>query len=141
MADLTSYRSIDVIGVDVVSRYPFKYRDMGDGTWAEVVAAIAVVGTGASYTTAGHTNVNVNGNTNIIAANGNRKYLLIVNDSDTVIYLAFGGNATVPVGIRLNASGGSYEMSAQEGNLYTGAIYANHGGGAVDKVLLLTEGI
>jgi len=141
MANLTSYRSIDVIGVDLVGRYPFTYVDMGDGTYAERVAAVSVVGIGASYDTAGHTNVNVNGNTNIIAANASRKYLLIVNDSDTVIYLVLGGNATVPAGIRLNANGGSYEMSPQFGNLWNGSINANHGGGAVNKILLLTEGI
>lgn len=138
MANLKSYRSIDVIGENDVKRYPFVYEDMGDGTYAERVAAVSVVGTGASYTIAAHTNVNVNGNTNIINANDSRKYLLIVNDSDTVIYLTLGGNANVPAGVRLNASGGSYEMSV--GTLWTGTINANHGGGAVDKTLLLIEG-
>ena len=142
MGDITSYRSIDILGVP--GRYAFKYKDMGDGTYAEIVAAtIADSGGGEtaySYTTPAHTNVNVNGNTPIIVANDGRKYLLIVNDSDTVIYLTLGGAATVPAGIRLNASGGSYEMSLQLGNIYRGAINANHGGGAADKVLLLTEG-
>lgn len=138
MPDITSYRSIDPIEENLVQRYAFKYKDMGDGTHAEIIAAAPVSVTGESYGTAAHTNVNVNGNTNIIAANNSRKYLLIINDSDTTIYLVLGGDATVPAGIRLNASGGSYEMSASQGNLWTGTINANHG--AVDKVLLLTEG-
>jgi len=143
MSDITSRRTIVPDGGEP-DTYPFRYRDMGDGTYAEVIASSIIddggTQTAYSYTVAAHTNINVNGNTNIIAANTSRKYLLIVNDSDTVIYLVLGGVATVPAGIRLNANGGSYEMSLQQGNVYTGAINANHGGGAVNKVLLLTEG-
>lgn len=75
-----------------------------------------------------------------IAANANRKYLLLVNDSDTVIYLGLGTAAVLNKGIRLNALGGSYEMSFLLGNLFTGAVNAIHGGTGT-KNLMMTEGI
>ncbi len=46
----------------------------------------------------------------VLAANGSRTYLLLVNDSDSVIYLAIGAPAVVGSGIRLNANGGACEM-------------------------------
>lgn len=48
--------------------------------------------------------------TQILASSKLRSYLLIVNDSDAVIYLAFGADAELNKGIRLNPNGGSYEM-------------------------------
>ena len=76
----------------------------------------------------------------VLAANASRKYALLINDSDAVIYLALGTAAALNQGIRLNANGGSYEMSAAGGNLYTGAVYAIHGSTG-DKVVLATEGV
>ena len=66
----------------------------------------------------------------VLASNNARAYTLIVNDSDTAIYLGFGGTlgGTLPdvmttlVGLRLNANGGSFEISWY--NLWQGAIYA-----------------
>ena len=75
-----------------------------------------------------------------LAANESRLYALLVNDSDAIVYLALGAAASLNAGIRLNANGGAYEMSAAAGNLYTGAIYAIHGSTG-DKVVLVTEGI
>lgn len=119
-----------------------KYTDLGDDTYAQVVSTVPSGDTPASSVIAPtHTAVNVNGSTLALAANDSREYALLVNDSDTVIYLRLGAAAVVNTGIRVNASGGSYEMSAAGGNLYRGAIYANHGGGAVNKVLLVTEGV
>lgn len=74
-----------------------------------------------------------------LAANANRKYALIINDSDTVIYLKIGAAAVLNEGIRLNAQGGSYEMSVGYGNLDTRAINAISSVAA--KVLLVTEGV
>ncbi len=74
----------------------------------------------------------------VVAANATRSYLLVINDSDTVIYLGLGVAAVANQGIRLNANGGSYEMSAQYGNLYRGAVNSIHGGSG-DKTLLVTE--
>lgn len=118
-----------------------RYVDMGSGVYAQLVAtAPGGVTPAAAALTITHTAVNVNGDTAILPANANRRYLLLVNDSDTVIYLRLQtGAAAVNRGIRLNASGGSYEMGGATG-IYTGAIRANHGGGAVNKVLLVSEG-
>ncbi len=73
-----------------------------------------------------------------LAANTSRTYALLVNDSDTDIYLKLGGTAVVNAGIRLNALGGSYEMSKQLGNLYTGVVNAICA--SASKTLLVTEG-
>src|SRR3990167_1383373 len=72
-----------------------------------------------------------------VAANGRRQYLLIINDSDTVIYLAFDEDAVVNKGVRLNANGGSYEMSRASGNLTTAAVNSINGTGT--KVLCGVE--
>jgi len=119
-----------------------RYRDMGDGTHALVMAiGGTVVTTGSTAITPTHTERLINGDTVVLVADATRRYALFINDSDTVIYLNLGGASAVNQGIRLNANGGSYEMSAQCGNLYTGAVNANHGGGAVDKLLLVTTGV
>ncbi len=47
--------------------------------------------------------------TEILAANTNRKYFCIVNDSNETIYLALGADAVMNKGIRLNANGGCFE--------------------------------
>jgi hypothetical protein len=75
----------------------------------------------------------------VLAANRNRAYALFVNDSDTVAYLSFGPAAVVNSGIRLNASGGSYEM---EGNtLWRGVVNGIVVGAVSGKKILVTEGI
>ena len=74
-----------------------------------------------------------------LAANADRKYALFVNDSDSVIYLKIGSAAIANQGIRLNANGGSYEMSSVYGNLDTRIINAISGG--ANKALLVTEGV
>ncbi len=75
----------------------------------------------------------------VLAANANRDYAILINDSDTVMYLNLGGTAAANTGIRIAASGGSYELGTHALN-YRGAINAIHGGGAVNKVLLVSEG-
>jgi len=76
--------------------------------------------------------------TTILAANANRKYALIVNDSDTNIYLALGAAAAVNSGIRLNANGGAFEINWA--NLYKGAIYGIHAAAGLTKVVTVIEG-
>lgn len=84
--------------------------------------------------------VNVGTSSTLVeAADEGRDYLLLVNDSDTTIYLARGAAAVAHSGIRLSAPGGSYEMSRALGNLYRGAIYAIHAGTG-DKVLCVSGG-
>ncbi len=61
-------------------------------------------------------------NTRVLRPNAKRKWAIFVNDSDTVIYLALGETATINSGIRLNASGGAYEINAL--NLWRGPVSA-----------------
>ena len=114
--------------------------------WVEAILnsarnAITVSSTGvASYTTPAHSAVAVaTTSTSVLASNANRLYLLLVNDSDTDIYINLGGAAVASQGIRINANGGSYEMNAGSGNVYTGAIHAIHASTGT-KTLLVTEG-
>lgn len=91
------------------------------------------------YSAPNHSSANVGvTSTPVIAANGARQYLLLVNDSDTAIYVTLGTTATMNSGIRLNAGGGSFEMSALMGNLYQGSISAISS--VAGKALLVTEG-
>jgi len=102
---------------------------------------VALLAQAFSVVTFTHSPYNVtSSNSQILAANANRKYLLVVNDSDTVIYIKIGANASLNDGIRLNANGGSYEISSAMGNLATGAINAIHGSTG-NKVILITEGV
>ena len=107
--------------------------------------------TGAEYTYSGtawfsskqtlaHTTATIGASTGAaLAANANRKYALLVNDSDAVIYLKIGAAAVLNQGIRLNANGGSYEMSAQYGNLDSRVINAISS--SANNYLLITEGV
>jgi hypothetical protein len=113
----------------------------GPLTDAELRAAAVQVAINGSLATVTHSVATVTTATGAaLAANVNRKYALLVNDSDTVIYIKIGANAVANQGIRLNANGGSYEMSNALGNLNTGAINAIHAGSG-NKTLLVTEGV
>ena len=97
------------------------------------------IDTGA-YTTPTHTQPSITAaTTEALAANANRLYALLVNDSVETLYIKLGAAAVLNQGIRLNANGGSYEMSKKFGNLYTGAINAIGTSGAA--VLDVTEGV
>lgn len=97
----------------------------GDGTYSTATGTAVDVGTSSTL---------------VLSANTSRKYAVFVNDSDTSIYLALGQAAVASEGIRLNPSGGSYEMDAKLGNLYRGAVYAIHGSTGT-KRLVAYEGI
>ena len=119
------------------------YGDDGSGVTRAILtddAGKLITSTGGVITPT-HSQVNVNGNTVVLAANANRVWALIINDSDTIIYLNLGGAGVANTGIRLNAAGSSFKMSEADGNLYLGPINANHGGGAVNKSLIITEGV
>jgi len=73
----------------------------------------------------------------VLAANRARHEAVFVNDSNQPIYLARGNDAVMNAGIRLNASGGSYEINRD--NLFLGAINAIATGG--DKNLTVSEGV
>lgn len=85
-----------------------------------------------------HTSVSIGtSSTSVIAANANRKYILLVNDSDTTIYISLNGAAANGQGIRLNANGGSYELGPDR--IVKIAITAINSVGT--KNLLVTEGV
>ena len=87
------------------------------------------------------TNVNVvNTSATVLAANSSRYSLLLVNNSDTDMYLALTGAAVVGHGIPLKAFGGSYDASKMAGNVPLTAITAIHGATG-NKVLYVQEGV
>ena len=101
---------------------------------------LAAVLAGEKYTTPTHTAPSIGATTTeALASNANRLYALFINDSNEVIYLKLGAAAVLNQGIRLNANGGSYEMSKLLGNLYTGAINGICASGG--KTLLVLEGV
>jgi len=92
---------------------------------------------GANITFAAPAAVTVaNTTTAAVAENSNRKYLSVTNDSDEVMYLAFGNNAEMNKGLRLNANGGTLEWIGP--NIFTGALNAICASGS--KTLIYQEG-
>jgi hypothetical protein len=92
----------------------------------------------AAITTVTHTAVTVGAATTVAkAASADRKWLLLVNDSDETVYVKLGAAAVANQGIRLNAAGGSLELTG--GSLYTGAVNCICASGG--KVLLVSEGV
>lgn len=92
-----------------------------------------------THSTLSHLNINVGtSSTPCVAANQNRRYILWVNISDTVIWLSK-GSAIAKRGIRLEPNGGAYEMAQVYGNMDTAAFSAIHEG-AGEKELLITVG-
>jgi len=88
-----------------------------------------------------HTAVNVTTKTTvIISANPSRKWLLLVNDSDTPIWVNLGAAAKIHEGIRINANGGSLELSSVHDCLYLDAVNGIHES-TNNKVMLVTEGV
>lgn len=86
------------------------------------------------------TSVNVTTSTGeVVASSGNRGYLLIENDSDETMWCSMGKDAVLNEGIRINAGGGSYEMSRGERNIDTREVDCIHNGTG-NKVILVTEG-
>lgn len=137
--------------IDKTPKYQCLSTDTKTTTGIDTGAVCKETDTGAEFTFNGtawtfpkqtltHTAVTIGVASGVaLAANANRKYALIINDSDATIYLKIGAAAVLNAGIRLNASGGSYEMSAAYGNLDTRVINAISS--AADKVLLVTEGV
>ena len=92
----------------------------------------------AAITTVTHTAVTVaNATTAVAAANADRKWLLIVNNSDETIYLKLGAAAVLNQGIRINAAGGALELTDR--SLYLGAVNGICASGG--KVALVSEGV
>lgn len=77
--------------------------------------------------------------TTLLSSNTSRKYALLVNDSDEDVYIKLGATAVLNQGIRINANGGSYELSLGNGNLYTGSVNGICLSGS--KKILVTEAL
>lgn len=71
----------------------------------------------------------------VLDEDANRKFALLINDSDTTIYLALGKHAKLNAGIRLAPHGGYYEVNLDQA--YIGKIYGICS--AANKRLLVTE--
>lgn len=75
-----------------------------------------------------------------IGANGSRKSITLMNDSDTPMFLSLGSSPAVAhQGIRLNPNGGRWPSSGQSGPVYTGAIQVIHSNFLGAKTLLISE--
>ena len=122
----------------------------GTGDWTAIALLKAILDAGgvgggggvpAEITTPTHTAPPAGAASGaLLAANANRIYALLINDSDTNVYIKLGAAAVLNQGIRLNANGGSYEMSLELGNLYRGAVNGIAASGS-GKVVLVTEGV
>ena len=118
---------------------PIRLRDNADGTYS--LGTYDYASSGTAPITPTHTAPTMSTTSaTVLAANASRKYALITNDSDVVVYLNLTGTAVANTGIRLAASGGTYEMSGAYGNLTTGIIRGIAASGS-GKVLLVTEGV
>lgn len=88
--------------------------------------------------TVAHTAVTVTGTSGAaLAANDARRGCLLVNDSDTTMYVKLGATAVANEGIRINANGGALELNERVGPHFRGAINAIVATGS--KTLLVTE--
>lgn len=74
----------------------------------------------------------------ILAENHDRDWLVIQNDSDEDVYIAFGTAAKQNFGFLLTASGSTLELRRSEGVAWFGEIYAICASGG--KYILTTEG-
>lgn len=88
-----------------------------------------------SFGTAENTNVSVGAtSTAVIPENPRRVSATFVNDSDETIYLSLSDTAVINEGIRINASGGSYEILGE--NLYKGPVSAICASGGKNLVVM-----
>ena len=124
------------VAADVDGVRPGQLRYMGEALNA-IQTALAL---SDGAVTMAHTDPAIAAGTTLaLAANANREYAMFINDSNEVIYMKVGVVAVQNEGIRLNASGGSYEMNRQIGNLDTRVVNAICASGG--KELLVTEGV
>ena len=120
---------------------PIRLRDNADGTYSLGTYDYASSGASVTPITPTHTAPTMSTTSaTVLAANASRRYALITNDSDVVVYINLTGVGVANTGIRLAASGGTYEMSGAYGNLTTGIIRGIAASGS-GKVLLVTEGV
>lgn len=80
------------------------------------------------------------GDARLLESNNLRKFVGIVNESDTTMYLALGSCATLNEGIRLGTEKGERQFELNWAKLYTGEIWGKHGQSGTKNVVLI-EGI
>ena len=129
----------DGLEVHIDKALPAGTNNIGDVDIASALpAGTNNIGTVGEARTASHSAVTVgSSSTSALALNANRKAALFINDSDELMYLNIGGTAAANTGIRLEASGGKYEMSQELGNLSTAAVTSICASGS--KNLIVTE--
>jgi hypothetical protein len=77
-----------------------------------------------------------NVSTLVLAANPDRRYLFLVNDSDESIYVSLGSAAVMNTGILLTSQGGALTLDTT--TMWTGSVYAISATGG--KNLTICEG-
>lgn len=96
------------------------------GTEGTLLDILAALGGGLAFpkaTTATNTSVTVGtSSTAVLAANTDRKILILVNASDEAIYISLSSTAVQGDGIYLSPSGGALTLDLQ--GMYTGAVSA-----------------
>jgi len=121
---------------DIIANEGVKYfKSTGTGTDADPYIPSTAI---SADEVSSITNFNVSigtSSTQVLAANSNRKLLILVNDSDEPIYVSLGATATLNNGIRLNASGGALAL---DNPIFKGVVNAISANGS--KTLVGAEG-
>ena len=123
---------------DIIANQGIKYfKSTGTGTDADPYIPSTSTAISADEVSS-ITNFSVSigtSSTQVLAANSNRKLLILVNDSDEPIYVSLGATATLNNGIRLNASGGALAL---DNPIFKGVVNAISDNGS--KTLVGAEG-
>lgn len=77
--------------------------------------------------------------TRILDANAERNYTILINDSDTVIYIGLGHVALLNYGLRLEANGGRHEFTGD--HIWRGYIDGIHGAAGTKKLIGVAFGL
>tara|TARA_R110000751_G_scaffold2435_3_gene12751 strand:+ start:9725 stop:10117 length:393 start_codon:yes stop_codon:yes gene_type:complete len=99
------------------------HKSTGTGTQADpfVPETVTTIEGHLDFDTAVNFAVTVGSTSSIIrGTDADRKLLVLVNDSDSVLFLSLGSAAVMNTGIRLNANGGSIVL---ENPIFTGPVY------------------
>lgn len=75
----------------------------------------------------------------VLGENQRRRFAMLMNDSNVVMYISLGVPAQPHNGIRLERNGGAIQFTHCTGNLYSGKVYAIHEGSQSAR-LMVTEG-
>ena len=100
------------------------HKSTGVGTQADpfVTEMVATIGGHLDFDTAVNFSVTVGSTSTLVKSlDANRKLLVLVNDSDVVLFLSLGSAAVMNQGIRINANGGNIVL---ENPIFTGNVYA-----------------